>query len=195
MNRKVEQGQATREQLVETATRLFGDRGYEATSIEAVLHESGVSRGALYHHFASKEALFDAVLESVEADATGKVVAATIGISDAVASIRAGCLAWVRLAGDPVVQRIVLIDAPSVLGWQRWREIDERYGLGITKVALLGAAEAGRLAPELVDPFAHMLLGALNEMALVIARSEDSARQIRAGEAAVDELLRRLLGD
>ena len=195
MNRKSEQGQATREQIIRTAIGLFGDRGYEATSIEAVLHESRVSRGALYHHFDGKEALFDAVLEAVEADATGKIVAATSGISDPVGSLRAGCLTWVGLAGDPVVQRIVLIDAPSVLGRQHWREIDERYGLGLMKVALQVVAEAGRLQPELVDPFAHMLLGALNEIALVIARAEDRAFEIRAGEAAVDELLRRLLGD
>ncbi|MQA85311.1 MAG: TetR family transcriptional regulator [Streptosporangiales bacterium] len=194
MNRKVEQGRVTREQLVATATRLFADRGYEDTSIEAVLHESDVSRGALYHHFAGKEALFEAVLDAVGVKIKEDLAAVTGDTDDAVAALRAGCLAWIRLATDPVVQRVLLIDAPSVLGWQRWRERDERDTLGMLKIALRAAAKAGRLRTELVDPFAHMLLAALNEIAFVIARAEDPDSAGREGQAAVEELLERLLG-
>src|SRR5262245_30807619 len=136
MNKKAERGRATREQLVEIATGLFAEHGYEATSIEAVLRSAEVSRGALYHHFAGKEPLFEAVFEAVELDVSHRLAEAIAGVTDPVEALRTGCLHWVALAGDPVVQRIVLIDAPSVLGWQRWRELEERYGLGMTKAAM-----------------------------------------------------------
>lgn len=194
MNRRIERGQATRGQFIDIATRLFAEHGYDGTSIDAVLKESGASRGSLYHHFASKEALFEAVLDRVEAEIGEKVIVAGAGIADPVEELRAGCLAWMRQAGDPVVQRIVLVDAPSVLGWVRWREIEEAGGLGLLQAALQAVSEAGRLDPELVDLFAHMMLAALNEVALLIARTEDPAEAQRMGETAVDELLGRLLG-
>src|SRR5437660_9877993 len=112
-NRKVEQGRLTRERLIATATRLFAERGYDATSIETVLHEAEVSRGALYHHFGNKEALFEAVLEAVEASIQGAIVAEAIASSDPIQALRAGCRAWVRMAGDPAIQRIAIIDAPA----------------------------------------------------------------------------------
>ncbi len=194
MNRKVEQGHATRRQLLATATRLFADRGYEGTSIEAVLQETGVSRGALYHHFTSKEALFEAVLEEMEATIARDVAAAAGEIESPVEMLRAGSLAWLRMAGDPVIQQIVLIDAPSVVGWQRWREIDEGNSFGLLKAALQGAADQGLVPSGSVDVLAHMLLAALIEVALVISRAEDTAAATRAGEEALEELLGSLLG-
>ncbi|TYB49721.1 TetR/AcrR family transcriptional regulator [Actinomadura chibensis] len=186
-------GRATRDQLVAIATRLFAERGYEGASIGAVLDESGLSKGALYHHFDGKDALFAAVLESVEADISRKLARAAADAPDPRAALHAGCLAWVRLAGDPVVRRIVLIDAPSVLGWQRWREIEERYGFGMVKTALRAVADQGTLPADLVDPFAHMLLAALNETALTVARSADRPAATKTAESAVTELLARLL--
>src|SRR5215472_19343842 len=100
-NKTVARGEATRAQLIAIATRLFASRGYEDTSIEAVLQEAGVSRGSLYHHFAGKDALFEAVLEAVEERAGTEAIAATEGITDTVAALRAAALAWIRLAGDP----------------------------------------------------------------------------------------------
>jgi AcrR family transcriptional regulator len=192
-NRNVERGAATRDHLVTIATRLFAERGYEETSIEAVLREAGISRGSLYHHFASKEALFNAVLEAVEARVGAAGRAAAADAPDLVAALRAGCLAWIRLAGDPVVQRILLIDAPAVLGWQRWRELDERHVLGQIRAAMRAAAESGRVPPEMVDMFAHAILALVNEVALVIARADDQEAAVRSGEVAVDEILSRLL--
>jgi AcrR family transcriptional regulator len=194
-NRNAERGAATREQFVTAATRLFAERGYEDTSIEAVLQDTGASRGSLYHHFRGKDALFEAVLEAVETDVGERTAAeAAAQAPDPFQMLRAGSLAWIRLAGDPVVQRILLIDAPSVLGWQRWRELEERYALGLIKAVLAAIAETGRLGPEMVDMFAHVLLASVNEIALFIARSDDPAAAMRPGTAAVDELLHRLLG-
>jgi AcrR family transcriptional regulator len=192
MDKRREQGQATRDHLVTVAARLFAAQGYDGTSIEAILEEAQVSRGSLYHHFGTKQALFEAVLDSVETRVTREMMGAVRDATDAVDALRRGCLAWVSLAGDPVVQRIVLIDAPAVLSWQRWREIEEQYGLGLLKGGMLLAAREGRLQPELVDVFAHMVLATMNELALVIVESADQDEAQRQAELAVNEFISRL---
>jgi AcrR family transcriptional regulator len=193
-NKNIARGEATRGQLIAVATRMFAERGYEDTSIEAVLREAGVSRGSLYHHFASKEALFEAVAEDVEGQVGSQTIAASAGADGPVAALRAGFLAWIRLAGDPVVQRILLIDGPSVLGWERWRAMEERHALGLIRMVLEAAAGQAQLRPELADTLAHVLLASVNEVALLVARADDPQAAMRAGEDAIDELLRRLLG-
>jgi len=191
-NKNVARGEATRGQLIAIARRMFADRGYEDTSIEAVLKEAGVSRGSLYHHFASKEALFEAVAEDVETSVGEQTLAAAAGSDGPVAALRAGFLAWIRLAGDPVVRRILLIDAPSVLGWERWRSMEEDHALGLIRAVLQVIAEEGKLRPELVGTLAHVLLASVNEVALLVARSQDQDAAMKAGADAIDELLQRL---
>jgi AcrR family transcriptional regulator len=188
-----ERGAATREQLIRVATALFAENGYEATSIEAVLAATGVSRGSLYHHFKGKDALFAAVLEAVEVDVGRRVLEAAGTATDPLDALRAGCRAWVELAGDPVVRRILLLDAPAVLGWQRWRELDERYALGMIRQGLTAVAREGRLDQAQVDVFAHVLLASMNELALLVARAENRESTMREATAAIDELLTRLL--
>jgi AcrR family transcriptional regulator len=192
-NKNVVRGEATRARLIEIGTRLFASRGYEGTSIEAVLQEADVSRGSLYHHFASKEALFEAVLvdvgERVGARNTEAVLAAT-GPAEA---LRIGSLAWIRTAGDPAVSRILLIDAPSVIGWERWRALDEP-ALGMIRAALQAVADEGRMQPALVDTFAHVLVASLNEVALLVAQSEDPEAAMRSGAQVIDHLLHTMLG-
>jgi AcrR family transcriptional regulator len=191
-NRNVARGEATRGQLVAIATRMFAERGYEDTSIEAVLREAGVSRGSLYHHFASKEALFEAVAEEVETSVGAQTVAAARGSAGPVEALRAGFLAWIRLAGDPVVRRILLIDGPSVLGWERWRAMEERHALGLIRAVLQLIADEGKLRPESVATLANILLASVNEVALLVARSDDREAAMQAGADAIDELLQRL---
>jgi AcrR family transcriptional regulator len=194
MNRNVERGKATRAHLIDVATTLFAEHGYDGTSTEAVLADSGVSRGSLYHHFPSKEALFWAVLEGIAARVGQQIADAERDAPDPVARLRAGCLAWIRLAGDPVVQQTVLIDAPAVLGWQRWRELDEQASLGEFRAALAYAAETGRIEPRHVDAFAHIVMAAVNEVAMMIARADDPAAALTTGETAVAEFLDHLVG-
>lgn len=194
MNRNVERGQATRAHLLEVATRLFAARGYEGTSIEAVLAESGVSRGSLYYHFPGKDALFLAVMEDL-GNRIGLPAAAEMQAAPSLlAAMRIGAIAWIRMAGDPVVRQIMLIDAPAVLGWQRWRELDEQGPLGVIKGLLTAAAAEGRIEAGHVDVFAHIVLAALNEVALVIARADHPAEALASAESAVTEFLDRLLG-
>ena len=194
MNKNVERGRATRAHVIEVATRLFAEHGYDDTSIEAVQAGSGVSRGSLYHHFPGKEALFLAVLEEVGARVGQQGADAARDAPDPVAALRAGGLAWIRLAGDPVVRQIMLIDAPAVLGWQRWRELDEQGPLGVIRDCLAYAAETGRIEHRHVDIFARIVLAAANEVTLVIARAEDPAAALTVGESTFAEFLDRLLG-
>jgi AcrR family transcriptional regulator len=193
VGKRAAQGRATREQLIEVATRLFAEHGYEDTSIEAVLGAAGVSRGALYHHFAGKDALFEAVVENIEDGITASLTAQVAAVPDAVAMIQTGALAWIDLAADPVIQRVILTDAPSVLGFERWRAMNDKYAVSATRALLAAVAEQGLLSPDLVTPFTHMILGALDELAVVVARSADREAAVAEGKAAVREFLRRLL--
>jgi AcrR family transcriptional regulator len=185
-------GAETRSRLTAAARQLFGARGFDATSIEAVLARSGVARGALYHHFASKTELFDAVAEEVFVEIAQRTDAAARGGNDALARLRAGSQAWLEMALDPDVQRIALLDPIAVLGWSRWRALDEQYTLGALRGALRRLAREGRVPEGQDQLLANMLLAALNEAALFIAESDDPSAALRTGRAAVDTLLDRL---
>jgi AcrR family transcriptional regulator len=191
---RVEKGRATRDRLLAAGRQVFGERGYEGASIEAILEQAGVARGALYHHFATKEALFEAVLDMFVAElATIAADAARAG-SDPVESLRAGCQSWLRMALHPAVQRIALLDPPAVLGWTRWREVDERYMLGGLRVNLERLADEGRLPADDVDALAHMVHAAVNEAALFVARGPDPEAAFAQGSSAVELLITRLVG-
>jgi AcrR family transcriptional regulator len=192
-DKRLEKGQETRRAIVETATRLFAEHGYAGVSIETVLTACHISRGALYHHFASKEALLEAAFEAVEVDVTAKVLASAASAGSAAGAVEAGCEAFLDLTQDPVVRQIMLTDAPSVLGWDKWREIDERHAFGLMKAALEPAAKDAGIAASLVDAFAHMLLASLSEIALMIAEADDAAVALENGKGAVRELLSRIL--
>jgi AcrR family transcriptional regulator len=191
--KRAAQGRATRGQLIEVATSLFAEHGYEGTSIEAVLAAAGVSRGALYHHFAGKEALFTAVLEAVSDRVTAEVTEAIRDCTDPVDALHTGALAWIDLAGDPVIQRVMLVDAPSVLGWEQWRAMDEGRTVAAMRAMLQAVSDSGRLPQQLVEPFSHMILAALDEAAMVVARAPDSRAAAAESRQAVEELLNRLL--
>ena len=191
--KRAAQGRATRGQLIEVATRLFAEHGYESTSIEAVLTAAGVSRGALYHHFAGKEALFEAVVSAVSEQVTVELTEAVRGCADPLDAMRTAAIAWIDLAADPVIQRVVLVDAPSVLGWERWRDMDGGRTLGTLRATLQAVSDSGRLPSALVNPFSHMILAALDEIVLVVARAPDSTAAVAEGRMAVEALLDRLL--
>lgn len=180
--------------MIRAATRLFAANGYDGTSIEAVLVECGTSRGSLYHHFPGKEALFFAVLEHVEIRVVEAINAARAGLEDPVEALRASCLVWIQLAGDHEIQQIVLTDAPAVLGWRRFRELDEQTVLGEIRIAVDAAAQSGRVDPRHVDVFAHLVMAAVNEAAILVARSPDPAAALPEAQDAFDEFLRRVLG-
>lgn len=185
-------GAATRERLLAAARRLFGERGYEATSIESVLEASGVARGALYHHFESKAELFDAVLVDVLVEIAERSAAAAAGSKDPLEGLRAGSHAWLAMALDPAIQRIALLDPTTAVGWARWREQDQAHSLGGLRATLLRLTDEGRVPPGQAELFAHVLLAALNEAALFVAFAEDQRAAATTARATVDTLLDRL---
>jgi AcrR family transcriptional regulator len=172
---QAERSAATRGALVAAARKLFAERGYAAVGTPEVAAAAGVTRGALYHKFAAKADLFLAVYEQVEAEVTARIgeLMASAGASDPLAALGAGADAFLYVCTEPEVQQIALLDAPAVLGWERWRAVGLNYGLGMTEAALRAAMDAGRIAEQPVRPLAHVLLGALDEAALYVARAED----------------------
>jgi AcrR family transcriptional regulator len=171
---KAAQSEATRAKLVRAGRRLFGKRGFADVGTEEIVRAAGVTRGALYHQFADKRELFAAVFEDTEAELIAEAARGAAATDDPVEALRGGFTAWLEACSRPAVQRIVLVDAPAVLGWEEWREIGERHGLGVTMAALRAAMDAGAIAPQPLRPLAHVLVGALDEAALYVARAEDT---------------------
>jgi AcrR family transcriptional regulator len=174
---QAERTEATRGRLVATARRLFAENGFAATSTEEILSEAEVSRGALYHHFSSKTDLFRAAFEAVEDELTAKLLAEATagGETDPIKILELGFNAFLDQCDNPEVQRIVMLDAPTVLGWDTWHELDERYAFGTIKAVLAVAADSGRIDAEVVDPLTHLLVGAVMQAGMVVARAEDPA--------------------
>jgi AcrR family transcriptional regulator len=191
---QAERTAATRAALIGAARTLFAAQGYAGVGTEAIVQAAGVTRGAMYHQFADKQDLFAAVFEAVEAELTAHIdaVVSESGRSDPVELMRLGAAAWLDGCADPEVHRIVLIDAPAALGWERWREIGLRYGLGLVSSLLEYAISVGRLPQQPVEPLAHVLIGALDEAALYLARSEDPVRARAEVGAVLDRLLTAL---
>jgi AcrR family transcriptional regulator len=170
-----ERSETTRAALVAVARELFAVRGYEATSIEEIVRGAAVTRGALYHHFADKREVFRAVYEDVESRLTQEIAMNVASEPDPERRLIAGLDAFLDASLDPAVQRIVLLDAAAVLGWDEMHELEMKYGLGLMRLALGTAMDEGIVERQPVDPLAQMLLGALTEAGLAIARASDPA--------------------
>lgn len=166
---------ATRERLIQVARELFAQRGYAGVGTEAIVRQAGVTRGALYHQFRDKADLFAAVVETVELDVMTRIGQVVVAESetDPIAAIKLGADAWLDACADPAVSRIVLLDAPAVLGWERWRAIGLHHEVGLVQALLHAAIEQGRARPQPVEPLAHVLIGAMDEAALYVVRQDD----------------------
>ena len=186
--------EATRRQLVSAARALFGAHGYAGVGTEEIVRAAGVTRGALYHQFRDKADLFAAVAEEVEAEIAGRIAAgaAEAAADDPVGALRIGAQLFLDACAEPEVERIILLDAPAVLGWEAWRDLAGRYGLGLVQVALQTAMDAGAIVAQPVVPLAHVLVGALDECALYIAGAEDPAAAREQCVAIFDRILRSL---
>jgi AcrR family transcriptional regulator len=186
---KAEQADATRTALSAAARQLFTERGYAATSTTEIVERAGVTRGALYHHFAAKEDLFRAVFEQLEGEVTEHVAKEALTGADPLEQLRRGTRAYLDACIDPAVQRVVLVEGPSVLGWQTWQEIEQRYGYGLVVAGVEAAIGAGLIEAQPVEPLAHVLFGALTEAGMVVARADDPGVARAHMEAAMDRLL------
>ena len=178
LTRRAEHSEATRQALISAARHLFATRGYADTSIELIVQRARVTRGALYHHFEDKRQLFRAVYEEVARELAHTVEAATETEPRPELYLEVGCNVYLDACMDPGIQRIALLDGPSVLGWKDWHEIEAESTLGMLTEALRLAMDAAYLERQPVEPLAALVFGALGEAGMFIARADhaDDAR-------------------
>jgi AcrR family transcriptional regulator len=182
---------ATRAALISAARELFAEHGYAPIGTERVAQAAGVTRGALYHQFSDKAELFAAVLEAVEVDLTTRLIEVVSAVvsDDPLDTLAAGVDAWLDASIEPEVRQIVLLDGPAVLGWERWRAVGKRYGLGLVTGLLSELMEAEAIPRQPVDALAHALIGALDEAVMFIAMAADPPQ----ARAEVGTVLHRLV--
>ena len=188
--RRAEQAEGTRTALIEAARPLFAERGFADVATEEIVAAARVTRGALYYHFEDKRDLFRAVYAEVDRELVEGIARVALAESDPWQRLIAGFDAFLDACVDPALQRIVFLDAPSVLGWREWHDAaEEASALGVVEFGIQGAVDAGLVEVTNVGVFAHLMLGALNEAGLFIAHSDDP-RQARDDVAvAMRELL------
>jgi AcrR family transcriptional regulator len=189
VRRTAEAAAQTRASLLEAGTRYFEHHPYGEASMEAIAGRLGVTRGAIYHHFGSKRAFFAAVVESVMADLQDRVIAAAERAAHGWDGLRAGSDVFLEAAADDTFRRIVLVDAPAVLGWEAWKEIDDRTSASSLREGLAELREQGALKTDDIDALAAGLSGAMNELALWIAAQPSPQHALGRARAVVHELL------
>jgi AcrR family transcriptional regulator len=182
---------ATRTTLLKAARTIFAEQGYAAAATEEIVRRAKVTRGALYHHFEDKRALFDAVASDVAREIAEKIDAAT-PMEDPLKALIVGTGAFLDACLDPAVRRIYLIDAPAVLGWHRWREIDAPHGVRSLREGVSAMLSERPDSALSVDATTFLLAGAFNEAALWIAEARDEKAARRAMDRSLAALIERL---
>ena len=189
---KAEQRTATMHKLTEIARQVFASEGYAEASLEEIVQRAGVTRGALYHHFESKEGLFRAVLETVQMEVANRIEQAADAEDDLWAQLIVGCRVFLETSIDPTIQRIMLVDAPAVLGWETWRRIDAEQGGKLLEEILVTLTAQGRIKRLPIDALTRLLSGAMNEAALWIAQADDPQLALAEAVTAFEVLLTSL---
>ncbi len=184
---KAEQREATVEKLLDVARRGFGEHGFAHTSTEEIVRASGVTRGALYYHFKNKEGLFKAVFDQLQREIAHRIEHAANQSPDPAVQLRLGCRAFLETALHTEVRRVVLIDAPAVLGWAAWREADAAHAMRSLRQALQA------LGVEPLDAATHALSGAMNETALWTASHPRPDVALEEADVAIQRLLDALV--
>ncbi len=189
MGVKAEKAMATRGKLVAVARELFAAQGYAATGTETILAAAGVTRGALYHHFADKQALFAQVCEDLHAEAGQVIETDADAQGDAFDGVIAGCLGFLDFMVRPDVRRILILDAPSVLGWEAWNEMDRRHGFGLLIEGVEAAVAEGSLTGD-PQTLAVMINGALNYGVVWAGQSDTPEALVRLKSSFVATMAR-----
>ncbi|MFD6400299.1 TetR/AcrR family transcriptional regulator [Nocardia sp. NPDC060249] len=173
-----DRSRVTRAALEQAGRRLFAERGFAGTSAEQLVADAGVTRGALHHHYGDKRGLFLAVLEQVETEATEEIASAVAAVdrADIIGGMTAGLARFLDICARPEMLRIVLMDAPTVLGWPAFREFEARHGLGLITAELQRATDAGLIPVAPVPVLAQLLLSAIAEASLIVAHADDPDR-------------------
>ncbi len=188
---QAERSADTRDALIAAARTLFAAHGFSEVALETIVQAAGLTRGALYHHFADKTELFTAVFERVDGEVNermGRAVAAA-DPDDPLAVLRLGAGMWLDAAVDPEIQRIVLVDAPAVLGWERWNDMGSNSNVALVRALLAHAIDIGAIPAQPVEATAHTLLGAMSEAALYITRADDPAQARRDAGVVIERMI------
>ncbi|WP_432489425.1 TetR/AcrR family transcriptional regulator [Kineococcus sp. SYSU DK018] len=187
------QSEATAAAVLDAAQRLYGERGYADVALEEIARTVGVSRGALYHHFGSREGLFTAVLERVQQQVAERVQeAAQAAGEDAWEQLVAGCRAFLVASTAQEVRRVLLVEAPAVLGWARWRELDARHSRRLLHEGVQELQRAGRLHDAQAGAVTAVLSGAMDEAASWAANGPDPAAAVDQAWQALQVVLEAL---
>src|SRR5262245_60218158 len=169
-----ERREKTRGAVVKAARRIFGERGFAATTMDDIAAGARVAKGAVYHHFRTKEELFGAVFDQVSLELVSEVDRVARAEKDALAAMAAGTEAYFAACAKGATGQVILRDGPAVLGWERWREIDARHFGGKFPRGLASAIDAGLIARQPVEPLARLLLGAVTEAAVACSTGSDA---------------------
>jgi len=189
MKRNKEETNETINRLIEVARSYFTEHGYADSSLEEIAKESGLTRGALYHHFKNKKGLFHVVLESVQKDVAERIEMEAATSEDVWEQLLRGCIAFVAAAVEPQNKRIMLVDGPAVLGWETWRSMDEHNSMRLLHGQLQIMEEQGCLKPGSIEAMTHCLSGALNESALWIAQMPDYEQALAETKIIISNML------
>ena len=186
---RARQAEGTRQLLISVASELFTERGYAATSIEDIIQRAGVAKGALYHHFSGKDALFRAVYDAVQAEAVSGVMAAALAMKEPWAAVRAGLSAFLDACLEPTFRRVVVLDSVSVLQQEVWEGGIEHNELPMLRAVLTPLVATHLLSGVAVEPLVHIALGGLYGAALFIARSPKPKAARREVDTVLDQLI------
>jgi AcrR family transcriptional regulator len=176
MAKQAERRATTIDAILTAARRLFGAQGFAATTMDDIAEGAGLAKGAVYHHFKTKEAVFEAVFDQVSRDLVAEIDRAARAEKDVLAAMVAGTQHYFAACAKGPTGRIILRDGPAVLGWERWRAIDAEHFGGKMPRALAAAMESGLIARQPVEPLARLLLGAVTEAAVACSGRSDIAR-------------------
>jgi len=188
-SRKQEYAEATRAALIVAARKLFDEKGYGNTSIEDVVRQARVTRGALYHHFENKRALFLAAYEQIHKDIMARSQQAIAGVTDPWERALKAIEAHLNSCLDPMIQQNMMHEAAAVLGWDAWRDVASRHGLTMVEQLLSELVEAGILRPHRVDLAAPVILAAVVEAGMMVGDSDDPETDRREVEPILKDLL------
>jgi AcrR family transcriptional regulator len=186
---KAAQREATTKRLLEIARVHFTKHGYAQTATEKIVEEAGVTRGALYHHFGSKDGLFKAVVETVQQDVAAEIEKAISKTNDPWEQLLIGCKTFLTASMDADIQQIMLLDAPAVLGFETWREIDSQNSMRLLQESVQELVDKKIIQTPSVEAFTHLLSGAMNEAALWVARSKNPKQTLTEATKTLEHLL------
>jgi AcrR family transcriptional regulator len=192
---QAERSAATQRALIAAARRLWGERGYAEVGTPEIVEVAGVTRGAMYHQYADKAALFRAVAEAMDQEILERIEASVAAArpKTPAETMHAMANAWLDIAREPEVRQLMLLDAPSVIGWTEYREMSQQNSVVRAEELLKAAIEAGQLKPQPLRPLALVLLGALEEAAMYLARAENPDQARDEARAVVRDLIDGLL--